>query len=500
MKAQRARGVLVATAIGLATLGITGAPVAAAPVTVEYPSVACPDTGDEGLQQCIDGVDPGSTVILTSEVIDEGALIAKSLTLRAADRSLQPVLLGIVISAPSTGAAKIIVQDIRLSLTLRVVLSTGSGHSVTIQRVDIGRDFASPRGMSVQTSVPASIAIENSIIRSDQEDEREVLGLFAENPIGLVRFSIVGNRITAQGDTESNSGIDLALEGAGSVRADIYNNVIWDVATCNCGAASGISIVPDPQFNADVNIVGNTIDNSTTNAIQQRNGLTTGRLSLDVYNNIFSRNGSSPIRLDSGNPGTLIFRAGFNDYFANGAPNNLDGQSAGPGNLNLNPLYLNQTGKVFRLRPNSPLINKGLTCSAGGIANPDAAGRHRLNGPTVDIGAYETGAALITGAVRVGTGANDTLIGTNGQDVLCGYAGADVLRGGFGADYIDAGSGADQAFGGPNVDRVLGNIGDDRLCTLDSAGGDIADGGLGNDKATTDSGDVRISIEGSGGC
>lgn len=73
MQARHACQLLVATTIGLwATVA------QAAPVTVEFPSSTCPDTDDESLQRCIDGVDPGSTVILTTEIIDEGLLSARA--------------------------------------------------------------------------------------------------------------------------------------------------------------------------------------------------------------------------------------------------------------------------------------------------------------------------------------------------------------------------------------------------------------------------------------
>jgi hypothetical protein len=500
MEAQRPRGILLATAVSLTTLAIAATPAAAAPVTVNYPSTNCPVAGDHGLQDCIDGVDPGSTVILTSEIINEPALIDKSLTLRAVDRTLQPILLGIGITSPTTGAAKIVVQDIRLSLVMVVNLTTGSGHSVTIQRVDIGKGVAGPRGMQVQADVPSSITIENSVIRSDQEDQQDVLNLATQNSPGPVNFRVIGNKITAHGDTESGSGIELSMETGGTVQADIFNNVIWDVATCNCGAASGIAILPHDKVRADVNIVGNTIDNSNSEAIQQRNDLTTGRLLLRVFNNIFSHNRVSALDLESGTLGSLIFRSGFNDRFANGGPDNLDGQVAGPGNLTVDPRYADLNARNFRLQSNSPLINKGSTCSPGGVANPDAALRHRLNGPEVDIGAYETGAAQITGVVRVGTSGADTLNGTNGQDILCGYGDADILKGLGGSDYIDGGAGPDRLIAGPGVDRLLGNIGGDRLCTQDGAGGDVADGGTGTDKGATDPGDTRVSLEGLGGC
>ena len=54
-------------------------------------------------------------------------------------------------------------------------------------------------------------------------------------------FRVIGNRITQHGGTDTGEGIRLDMDGDGNVRADIHNNSIWDVASCDCGSASGIA-------------------------------------------------------------------------------------------------------------------------------------------------------------------------------------------------------------------------------------------------------------------
>jgi Ca2+-binding RTX toxin-like protein len=98
-----------------------------------------------------------------------------------------------------------------------------------------------------------------------------------------------------------------------------------------------------------------------------------------------------------------------------------------------------------------------------------------------------------------GTAGNDTLKGTNradtlrgkgGHDKIFGYSGQDLLLGGPGNDNIKGGKGLDEIGGGKGndrlisgldnrLDRVHGNFGRD---TLFVRGGDLADGGSGNDK------------------
>ncbi len=80
------------------------------------------------------------------------------------------------------------------------------------------------------------------------------------------------------------------------------------------------------------------------------------------------------------------------------------------------------------------------------------------------MGAYERGAGSASGVVRLGGSGIDTLVGTSGRDILCGYGD------------------------------------DDKLCAEDGKGGDYVDGGSGRDKARTDPGDIRRSIEAEAGC
>lgn len=493
------KSVMTILAAGLSGL-LPIAPAAAAPVTVEYPSVDCPDTGTDGLQNCIDSVDAGSTVVLTAEIIDEDAAIEKSLILRPTTPSLKPRLRRVGVRSSGSEPTIAVIQDMRFSDSGVVSFVEGSGHSVIFRNIEMVEDQSDLEGIEITAFVPASITIENSVLRRNDEDQNAVINFFTQHASGTVRFRAVGNRITAKGDPNSGGGIELALEGSGKVRADIYNNTISDVASCLCGASAGITVTADDGIKAVVNIVGNTIDHSATDAMGQRNDLTTGHLKLNVFNNIFTRNGFGGIRLETGQPGTLTFRAGYNNYFGNKGSNLFDGQSAGPGNLKLDPRYANPSKRDFRLKADSPLIDKGLTCSPGGIANPDAAGRHRLAGKSVDMGAFERNGPAINGLVMLGDSGPNTLNGTDGRDILCGYGGKDVLRGKAGNDYIDAGPGNDVAIGGPGKDRVLGNKGNDTICTRDGVKGDVADGGPGTDKARTDPDDKRISIEGSGSC
>jgi Ca2+-binding RTX toxin-like protein len=306
------------------------------------------------------------------------------------------------------------------------------------------------------------------------------------------------------GFSNGGGGIEVFADGAGSVRADILNNSVWDVGRCHCGIAASIAVDATGSGNVDANIVGNTVERTQGDGVFVLNQLeSSGRLAADVFNNVVSHAMGAGIDLGSTNASTLTFRAGYNDFYKNAVGNLLQGSSIGPGNLAKDPQYLDRTAGNFRLKATSPVIDKGVVCSPGGVADPDAVGKHRLAGASVDLGAYERGAAAPTGVVRVGgdSAGGDSLIGTAGADILCGNGGTDFLNGKAGNDYLDGGKGNDTLVGGAGSDRLFGGNGDDRLCTRDGVkGNDHLDGGKGFDRYQVDANDVRVSVEAKGTC
>lgn len=503
---QAGGSVSVLASIGLAVMALwpVALPVSAAgPVTVEYPGPVCPHDGTHDLQWCIDSIEAGSTIILTSEINpDDAADITKDLTLKADSTSLHPHLDRLrVITGAGDPSIDVTVQDISVDDGVGVALDSGADHVVRLRRLVVGKLVPDPEGMIINVSVPATVVVESSTIRSAHEAQDEVMTLFVSDPDGQVNLRIVGNRLSGHGNTDSGSGIELEMDGEGSVRADILNNSIWDVARCNCGGSSGIFLKPEDAIIADVNIVGNTVDTSRTNAIGQRNTLSgVGHLSLNVFDNIFSHIQVFGFRLTTGAPGSLTFRAGHNDFYQT-AGNLLDGQSAGSGNLHKDPKFVDRASGNLKLKSSSPLIDKGVVCSPGGIANLDAAGHGRLKGSSVDLGAYEVGAGTPSGKAVLGDGAGNTLDGTSGADILCGYGGKDTLKGKAGNDWLDGGSDKDTLTSGSGSDRAYGGSGNDTICANDGVNGnDRADGGSGSDRGRTDSGDTRVSIESGASC
>lgn len=464
MHGRRAWSLFAALVLSVAGIGVVPAEPATAATTWQYPSTACPVNGASGLQDCIGAAAPGDTIVLTSQINPDGpVVIRKSLTLKGATRTLEPRLPAISVTNELT-PVDVTLQDIRVRTEVRVTFDgTVDGHDVTLRRISVGKGVTDAKGVTFETRAASSFRLEQSYVRNSGGGTNHAVLLATDDPDGTVDIRVVGNRLTNRGNPDSGSGIYLAATREGAVRATIHNNAIWDVGRCRCGDGAGIRIDARGVMRADVDIVGNTIELSGSNGIMQSHDLSDGgRLTLDVFDNIISHTRGRAIVLETGAPGRLRFRAGYNDRFAT-AGLALDGQSAGPGNRTVDPRFVDRGSGDLRLRAGSPLIDKGLVCTPGGLSIRDAAGRHRLAGKSVDIGAYERGAGSASGVVSLGTSGNDRLFGFVGKDILCGFGGNDTL------------------------------------CARDGTGGDYLDGGSGRDKARSDAGDARRSVEATGG-
>jgi hypothetical protein len=444
----------------------------------------------------VDGSDAGDTILIrTNDPIQEVVSVDHSLTIEP-DTGFHPTVAIIGVGDGSTGTLGVFLSGLTVPGGVLVRLTEGSGHLVSLRNLDLASSDAVGSALFADLRVPSSVELISSRLEQTV-DQGSALRVDAASISGLVSLRAVGNRIRGDRGEQRGGGISLRTSKAGSVHASFFNNSVWGARAC-CGSDAGISIQPNGPSHVDVDVVGNTIDHTAANALLVASFLLpTGHASVDAFDNVFSNSRLSGINLDSARPATLVFRAGHNDFFANGDPNFLQGHSAGTGNLQVNPKFVGAGSGALALKATSPLIDRGLVCSPGGVANPDAAGHARLSGPSVDIGAFERGAASPTGEVLLGTAGGDTLSGTAGADIMCGMGGADDLRGGGGGDYVDGGLGGDVLFGDAGPDRVFGGPGDDScLHTKDGVNGnDRADGGPGNDGFLTDPGDVRTNVE-----
>ena len=77
--------------------------------------------------------------------------------------------------------------------------------------------------------------------------------------------------------------------------------------------------------------------------------------------------------------------------FNNGSDPDLGGAQAGNNLIDVDPMFVNSTGRDYRLRAKSPAVDAGSNDPPGALGPRDLDGLQRIAGGTVDIGACELG-------------------------------------------------------------------------------------------------------------
>ncbi len=499
--ARRTAASLVAAALGAAivsSVAMAAHPQALGPQTWTWPSASsCNST----LQDCIDNAVDGDTVeIATDTAADEQITISKSLTLHSKVGFSGAIARHVVVSG--TGPTlKVSVSRLEIDGGLQVDFSGGTGHQLTLDHLVLHNNPSDPwQALRVDSTVPATI-IATSNVFNVLNGEATQVELTTSQATGTVTFRAVGNVLDGHGDATSFGGFQLLLGGHGTNDIVLDNNVIRDVGGCGCVGGSGVYYRINDPTTDHVDVVGNTIVGAVYGvdvAVELDDGGTYG---LDLFDDIIARTSNAGVNIESfTHPNAFVLRSGYNDYFHLASPPDFGGYPAGSHNLAVAPRFVSEPTGNFALAAGSPLIDAGIVCSPGGIAEPDAAGHSRLRGPSTDIGALER-LAGVAGRVVLGTNGSNTLQGGPGNDILCGYGGNDTLFGRAGDDYLDGGKGPDGITGGPGSDQLHGRAGTDMLCAKDGVNGnDTSDGGSGHDVGRSDPGDHVVSIEGSTPC
>jgi hypothetical protein len=486
----------VVAALVASAAALSGLPASAGeppPSTKHYPS----DCGTATLQLCVGGAVPGDTILIdTDDPIEEYVMITKSLTLGAAPGTRPTIVGGIGITA-SLSTIAVTVRDLTVEGPVGAEFTGGSAHAVAIDHVTATADTNSIP-ISLYTSVSAGFTVRSSRALN-ANDTLAGISVFDQHDSGVVSAFLVGNRVSS-GSPTSGAGIDIRVQGAGTTRASVYNNVIWRAARWDGTREAGIFVRAEGVGDSEVNVVGNTVDRVDDDGLRLEDQLDApGTISLDMFDNLFAHTAGAGVDLRSDDPGTRTIRAGSNAFFDNAEPNDFDGANGGTVLQVTKPGFVDEQGGDLSLTATSPLVDAGKVCTPGGLENLDAAGAGRLAGPSVDVGAYERGATAPTGEAAFGTSGGEELIGGPGADILCGLGGGDALFGGGGRDYIDGGAGPDEVLNGQaGPDRVFGGKGAD-VCLdgIDGIGGnDRLDGGKGTDGARGDEFDVLIRTEG----
>jgi hypothetical protein len=422
-------------------------------------------------------------VAQSGQIAESVTIANKSLTL-SAQTGFQPTLDAGTIQNSSGGATvDVTISDIDFLHSVVASLSQGTGNVVTLDHISAVSSGADP-------GVYGIIYVESTVnvLHSTFTEGGFYPGIELNSPVSgaNLTFNVIGNSVSAHGQSNNPNGIYLSATAAGTLKFNVYNNAVWDVGQGPADTtSSGIYLAARDSLDADFNVVGNTIHKIAADGIRVNDEQQApNHLSLDVFNNIVSGTTGSAVDVTAGDPANFDVRGGRNDFTSNGQRNHTLGHSLG-NNLSVAPKFVSPATGDLALRSTSLVIDGGVTCSPGGVAGPDAAGNNRRFHSSVDIGAYEFGAGT-PGLVLLGTSGADTLTGGARNDILCGYRGDDTLQGHGSNDFLNGGKGHDYHYGGP---------GDDVLCANDGSGGDHLNGGKGTDAYRADPGDVRVFVE-----
>jgi hypothetical protein len=170
---------------------------------------------------------------------------------------------------------------------------------------------------------------------------------------------------TITGNTITGNGFGVMVEWG---TATLANNVI-------AGNDTGVWVQ-----NSTAVLTNNTIaGNGGTGVIASPYSVVT------LFNNLVASNGNHGIYRYSGTLSTFS----HNDVYGN-TPGDYYGYTppTGQGNLSLDPLFVNRANMNFHVQTTSPCIDAGDDAAVT-LGETDLDGMPRINGPHVDIGAYE---------------------------------------------------------------------------------------------------------------
>ncbi|MEM7708497.1 MAG: choice-of-anchor Q domain-containing protein [Pseudomonadota bacterium] len=381
---------LLPALFALAALSIAGSVQAAQLI---YPGPAPCDTT---LQACISAAAEGDTIdIATNTPIDEQLFIGRTLRLRPAP-GFTPVIGGgettrgidfggLGQTGISGDNQRVIVEDLTFdNARLTGVVRFGTGHELLLRnnRMTFQLDNNNSGAVDLRLEVPTTTVIERNHIASTGQGVR----VQSEGDATTVDF--FDNVVTTSLPEQSNSGLSYRIIGTGTHNLRAYGNVIYSVAGCSCGNASGIQLRIEDAAEVDADFQHNTMHDiqGTGDGIDVFIIDPGASVSLAIINNTVSEARQSGYRiLPEGAASSLLVLD--NNSFNNGQPDvGLEG-SAADGVLAIDPHFVDVARANFRLRKESSLIDRGA--SGDGSFRLDADGATRRIGGGPDIGAYE---------------------------------------------------------------------------------------------------------------
>lgn len=369
------------------------------------------------LQACIDGVPAGDTVrIATDDPVLEDLSITKSLTLTR-EVGFEPTISGEILlssgmssatSTNGTGSISITISGLAIQGPVRAIARAVDldvhvlGNTITS---DVDNRFA------VELSSDIALSDAGDLTAEVRENDIRVMGSALSDTCGGVAVSattspqvfaaIVHNTLFVS-SCRQGSGIFAGTGPGRTTAVDVLRNRMV-VPDTNFGIALQ-NFADGPSSTLDGRIVGNLVQGEFFGVGLSVINAAGGTLAAQLTNNtivdhdagvLLSANPGDPVSGEVANnivasnntEGLRIGAAGItnrhNLVFSNGMENFIPG----PGTLFTDPQFVG--GSSFHLEPGSPAIDAGANDAVPGDVTLDLDGAPRIQGGTVDIGAFE---------------------------------------------------------------------------------------------------------------
>ena len=378
---------------------------------------------DGTLQGCIDGANAGEPVVITTnDPIDEDIAITKSLILEAGTGAAPVFAAGRSIQAMVAGASAqtIRISDLTLSPTgaIRVVDGATGPLALEISRNVAGSIEISDNKLSGVNGTLLSFDVtDNSVVLRadafstgiglDPTDGSGWGGRIAGNAIhiegvdrigiaagNVAQLDVVGNRVEG---TYEGRGIQLTTnDGAvGGMSARLLDNVLSGAHGGFEDAGHAGILAEADYLTISPTIMNNTIVDCDFGVLFF--GGSGGFVGGYVANNVIVGSGYAGLEL-------VLQSSASNNHnlFFDNATNLSGTGTLGPGTVLADPLFV-VPGADYHLLPGSPAIDRGDDGIPADLTE-DFEGNPRIQGPHVDIGAYEGApepAAVLGGAAAL---------------------------------------------------------------------------------------------------
>ena len=183
----------------------------------------------------------GDTVLiaqngLTAEQVN---ITNKSLTLTA-QTGFTPMLNAAVIQNSGGGGLPVVnvtVSNIDFVHSVLISLSTGAGHTVTLDHISAVSSGADP-GVYGTIYVTSTV----NVLHSNFPMGGFYPGIELTSPVAIgqaLTYNVIGNTVSGHGQTTAQTGIYLNATDAGSLTVNAYNNAVWDVGHAQSTSTSG---------------------------------------------------------------------------------------------------------------------------------------------------------------------------------------------------------------------------------------------------------------------